>query len=363
MTTGRSRGEGIVWRAAPDFAVQLLGACSAALLALGCRPTVTPEPTAPVALAPSTPRSEDSPAPAELPPASSSSAVTEAATAPADSAAAPAPPATAPAPPSHRSALVHPVELNGVIAGDAYQGRFAAVDQRELYELSASNPTEVPFVRVPPTIRFLGSPGLVGTASPSGARLGSGCGGSPILELVFEEERPRWATLGIGGNWDPRPRQAAPVANPASWFRAVRQLLVELERPRAPVRITKIESVDLLGDGRPEVFLQAEHTEWLGDCRRAVTTPCRTGEPGSMDESKTYGVVAIAVDGAGPLSPIARWTGGVQTTIDFPFYADVDGDGTLEVVITSSYYEGHDASVYSLEGNQLREVLSMECYA
>lgn len=41
--------------------------------------------------------------------------------------------------------------------------------------------------------------------------------------------------------------------------------------------------------------------------------------------------------------------------------ADLNGDGVMEIVTKSYYYEGNASSVYELAGDELREVLSTGC--
>ena len=42
---------------------------------------------------------------------------------------------------------------------------------------------------------------------------------------------------------------------------------------------------------------------------------------------------------------------------------DVDGDGKMEVVVGSSYYEGAETTIFTFDGTKPRKVLSVDCGA
>ncbi|HMJ06666.1 MAG TPA: hypothetical protein VK474_10460, partial [Chthoniobacterales bacterium] len=42
---------------------------------------------------------------------------------------------------------------------------------------------------------------------------------------------------------------------------------------------------------------------------------------------------------------------------------DLDGDGKLEVVLDSSYYEGGATTIYGFKGSKMKEILTVGCGA
>src|SRR5687767_4859342 len=119
------------------------------------------------------------------------------------------------------------------------------------------------------------------------------------------------------------------------------------------VRITRILLVDLDGDGEDEALISATNyfTEDGG-------VPMDTPAPGSYSIVLLRRVVAGKAQTefvAGQLYPKDQDTPNVY---EIPAVLDLNGDGKLEVIVDSQYYEGAASTIYDCSGGKCKEVLS-----
>ena len=200
------------------------------------------------------------------------------------------------------------------------------------------------------------------------AEIGGASGGKPAsveepcpdtfaIELSPKRED---AVIALAAPWNPLPRKARDVATTQPvYVQAVREFLGTRGLRDAEVKITRIVRVDLDGDGENEVLISA--TNYGG----------KTGVPRSDTPGRSYSFVLLR-----------RVVGGkVQTQlIDGEFYPkakefnapnayrivavlDLDGDGKLEVLVRSDYYEGGAITVYSFDGGKPKDVITTGCGA
>ena len=174
--------------------------------------------------------------------------------------------------------------------------------------------------------------------------------------------------------WDVQPRKAA-VMKPgnATYQGIVKKFLaaqgLKIEAPN----IVQLFKVDLEGDGVDEVLICAQNIAGRNEASFEPDLPLITGagvpqaaQPGA------YSVLLLRKLAAGkvlelPLhifvsdkgsSPVDdNWTPPVIAKACQ--FADLNGDGVLEIVAATAHYEGHAYRVFEVKGGEVREVLTM----
>jgi hypothetical protein len=179
---------------------------------------------------------------------------------------------------------------------------------------------------------------------------------------VFEvklSEKPKDGVIALGGTWNALPRKAR-IADPTRpvYIDAVRDFLKGrgIKNPKA--KIKRILRVDLDGDGEDEVLLSA--TNYLSAEEEEV--------PSSSPEG-SYSVILLRRVVAGKLKTqvIAGEVHANAKNSNAPNYYDVtavldlDGDGKLEVVVHSSYYEGGSTTIYRCDPAKITPLLEVSC--
>lgn len=166
--------------------------------------------------------------------------------------------------------------------------------------------------------------------------------------------------IGISAPWDPAPRPVKIADTKREvYVKAVSEILAGEGIRKPVVKITQHLRVDLEGDGEEEALLSATHY------------PTAEGE-GS----------APMASGAGNYSFVAlrRVIGGKVVTqiLDGEFYEkaqefnapnvhevggvlDLDGDGKMEIILHSQYYEGGATTVWQCGAQKAVQVLEIAC--
>jgi len=166
--------------------------------------------------------------------------------------------------------------------------------------------------------------------------------------------------IAVAAKWNPMPRTARSTATTQeAYIKAVSAILTEQGIRKPEVKITQVLRVDVEGDGEDEVLLSATHyrsTEGLGN----VPTSAGAGN---------YSFVALRRVVAGKV---------VTQILDGEFYEtakefnapnvhevgaflDLDGDGKLEIILHSHYYEGGATTVWKLGAKEAVKVLEVGC--
>ena len=174
--------------------------------------------------------------------------------------------------------------------------------------------------------------------------------------------------IAIAAPWNALPRKPQ-VTDPTqkTYVDAVREFLRTKKIDQPKVKIDNIVRVDLDGDGEEEVLISATNYFSKDDSvpirspaagysmvllRRVVTGkvesqliagefypkayPKARQEEGRFDAPNAYKVIATL---------------------------DIDGDGKMEVVIHSQYYEGEETTIYRCDGKKSEALLSVSCGA
>jgi peptidoglycan hydrolase-like protein with peptidoglycan-binding domain len=162
------------------------------------------------------------------------------------------------------------------------------------------------------------------------------------------------ARVGVAGNWNAQPRPVQELSTTVPTYRqAVAALLRSQGIDQPDVRLVKVVRTDLEGDGVDEVLIAAtRHAQgW---------TAVKAGD---------YSLVVLrkVVHNSVQTIPIAC----VFYTQDRPFgeiaehallgILDLNGDGTMEIVVDSAHFESSSTTVSEVIGNQVHTVLNMAC--
>jgi hypothetical protein len=133
------------------------------------------------------------------------------------------------------------------------------------------------------------------------------------------------------------------------------------------VRITRILRIDLEGDGEEEVLISATNyfSEDKSDYSPAAPFP---EAPIHAPQRGSYSIVILrrVVDGnvqtklvAGEV--YAKPDESVAPNVyDLAAVLDLNGDGKLEVIVHSFYYEGGQTTIYRCQPDKVEAVLSVE---
>jgi len=168
------------------------------------------------------------------------------------------------------------------------------------------------------------------------------------------------SAIALAVPWNPMPRTAkASDKTQELYVKAARDFLVGKGIAKPVVKITQLLRIDLDGDNDDEVLLSATHY------------PGEEGESPSQAEAGNYSFVLLrrVVDGMvqtklvdGEFYPKASES---QTPYRYEVSGllDLDGDGRLEIIIYSAYYEGATVTVWRFGEGKLHKVLEIGCGA
>jgi hypothetical protein len=193
----------------------------------------------------------------------------------------------------------------------------------------------------------------------------------PDTLSVSLSSKPKESVIGLAAPWNALPRKPVIVdATQSVYVEAVRDFLKSRGIADPKVRVTRILRVDLDGDGEEEVLISATNyfTEDKSNDSSAAPFP---EAPVHAPQSGSYSIVILrrVVDGNVQTKLVA---GEVYAKPDesvapnvynLAAVLDLNGDGKLEVIVHSFYYEGGQTTVYRCEPDKIEALLSVECGA
>ncbi|MBC8159668.1 MAG: peptidoglycan-binding protein [Roseiflexaceae bacterium] len=162
--------------------------------------------------------------------------------------------------------------------------------------------------------------------------------------------------IALDGDWNVLPRPISEVpTDTATLVGPLTSALRVLGLATPTIQITRALRGDLDGDGTQETIVVATYRA----SGEAFVLP--SAEPGD------YSLLAVIPDGGALATVIAADV--ITSTIEFgaPLEFnllgvwDLSGDGRMEVVASSAYYEGDSTSVYAFNGTTATEVIGSGC--
>jgi hypothetical protein len=176
---------------------------------------------------------------------------------------------------------------------------------------------------------------------------------------------PENGVIAIAAPWNALPRKPQ-VTDPTQKtdMDAVRHFLKTkgLEQPK--VNIESILRVDLDGDGEEEVLISATNY-FSKDDRVPMRSPAGSYSMVMLRRVVAGKVETQLVDGEFHPKAYVRKEDSFDAPNAYKVVATLDlrGDGKLEVVVSSNYYEGEEISIYRCDPKKVEALLSVACGA
>lgn len=202
--------------------------------------------------------------------------------------------------------------------------------------------------------RFYGGAATAGEAVGKKTVLSEASGQSWIVNL---NRAPSTAEecMGLTGRWNAMPRRFRELDPDSAVYRAAATGMLRMKGlAGAPVKVTRAVSVDLDGDGTEEALISVT-------CPRLLD---KTGEAMTAAKSTDYSFVLLRHTSGGRYVTdllAGQFKPGKNDTplvFDIAPPLDLNGDGLMEIVVRSRYYEGGGVRVFELKNGRPRQVLS-----
>ncbi len=180
----------------------------------------------------------------------------------------------------------------------------------------------------------------------------------PDVYAIEEKEKPEKGAIALAAPWNAQPRnlRVADTTQPV-YVDAMRDFLKGRGFRDPKISLTQILRVDLDGDGEDEVLISATHYG---------TEPHEVPFSAPPD-SYSFVLVRQVVGGkvqtrvlAGDFYPRPK-RGDAPNYYEVSAVLDLDGDGKMEVVVHSGYYEGGATTIYRCGPGKITELLSVGC--
>ena len=212
------------------------------------------------------------------------------------------------------------------------------------------------------TYRVYGLTQALGDAKGDKPKLAQDCGETLAVTL---SSKPEKGVIALAAPWNALPRKPqASYTTQQVYSDAVRDFLKTkgIEQPK--VKIENILRVDLDGDGEDEVLISATNY-FSKDDRVPMRSPAGSYSMVLLRRVVAGKVETQLVDGEFHTKAYVRKNDSVDAPNAYKVIAtlDLDGDGKMEVVVGSNYYEGEAITIYRCDPKKVEAVLSVACGA
>ena len=182
----------------------------------------------------------------------------------------------------------------------------------------------------------------------------------PDVQIVSFEETLSSGEIALAAPWKALPRPVRITDTTQATYRSVvRDFLVDRGFPDPKVKITQILRADLDGDGEDEVLLSA--TNYEGE-ENSAPTSAQAGDYSFVLLRQSRGGKVETKLVAGDFYKKAD-TSNTPYVYRVSAILDLDGDGKMELVLTSNYYEGGTTTVYRYTPPSIKKLVSVSCGA